>query len=282
MPRPKRTLAEVDTNTEPATTAKKALTGRGRAKGKENDVPVTKNAPVAKSATTKSTASKAKKATSKKAKDNKTDPPVSQNAPTVEVADNGEKAKAAPANATTAVKSNDKENDGTALPKSKKSIPPSASKGATKASVSNDIHTRVLPTDQYPQNTKKAATSSKASSTAKDKNGKVSRNVDGKTWICICRPASEIAKEQYLDEDDEDTVDTCGGGKLCLCFKAADDHPEHQWIVTKKGFELMQDWMDQADRRCPDLFDMYIFNDFHGYGICEVIENMVKLPIFVA
>ncbi len=148
MPRPKRTLAEVDTNTEPATAAKKALTGRGKAKGKENEVPVTKKAPVAKAATKKSTASKAKKATNKKAKDNETDSPVSQIPPTAEVADNGEKADAAPANATAAVKPTDKKNDGIALPKSKKSIPPSTSKSATKASVSNDIHTRVLPTDQ--------------------------------------------------------------------------------------------------------------------------------------
>ena len=278
MPRPKRTLAEVDTNTEPATAAKKALTGRGKAKGKENEVPVMKKAPVVKAAAKKSTASKAKKATNKKAKDNETDSPVSQIPPTVEIADNGEKADAAPANATAAVKSTGKTSDDKALPKSKKSIPSATSKSATKASVSSDIHRRVLPTDQRSSNTRKAASSSKASSTAKDKNGKVSRNPDGKTWICICRPASEIAKEQHLDEDDEDTVDTCGGGKTCLCFKLADDHPEHKWIVTKKGFELMKEWMDQADKRCPDLFDMHIFNDFHGYGICEVIENMVNCP----
>lgn len=62
MPRPKRTLAEVDTNAEPATAPKKALTGRGKAKGKENEVPVTKKAPVARAAAKKPTASKASKA----------------------------------------------------------------------------------------------------------------------------------------------------------------------------------------------------------------------------
>ncbi|KAK0509296.1 hypothetical protein JMJ35_008667 [Cladonia borealis] len=298
MPRPKRTLAEVDTNTEPAPAAKKALTGRGKAKGKENEVPMTKKAPITRAATKKSTASKAKKAPSKKAKDNdtmsenealvtdkipvpiaatiiqnalrakkaasekakdnRTDSPVPQIAPAVEVADIGEIAEAESAKAVTAAaKSNAEKNDGVALPKSKKSVPASKSKSATKAS-----------------NTKKTATSSKASSTAKDKDGRVSRNADGKTWICICRPASETAKEQDLDPDDEDTVDTCGGGKKCLCFRAADDHPEHKWIVTKKGFELMKKWMVQADKRDPDLFDMHIFEDFYGYGICELIENM--------
>ena len=172
MPRPKRTLAEVDTNAEPATVAKKALTGRGKAKGKENEVPVTKKAPVAKAAAKKSTASKATKAPSKKAKvlvtdkipvpiaatmiqnalrakaasekakDNRTDSPVPQIAPTVEVADIGEMADAESAKAVAAaVKSNDKTNDGAALPKSNKSIQPSVPKGTTKASVSNAIHT---------------------------------------------------------------------------------------------------------------------------------------------
>ena len=83
------------------------------------------------------------------------------------------------------------------------------------------------------------------------------------------------------DEDDEDEDNTCGGAKECLCYKLADDHPEHNWIVTKKGYELMKEWLIQADKRCPDNFDMYIFNDFYGYGICEVIENMVILPIHV-
>ena len=332
MPRPKRALAEVDTNTEPATAAKKALTGRGKAKGKENEVPVTKKAPVVKAATKKPTASRAKKATSKKtkanednseripvpiaatmiqnalrakaarekAKDNGTDALISQNAPTAEVADNREEADAESAKAAAAAKSNDQPNDGIAFPKSNKSVQPSAPKVTTKASVSNHIHTRVLATDQHSQNTKKAATSSKASSkaksVAKDEDGKVSRRASGKTWICICRPSIEIEKEQRLtgddedddgeveddeDDDDEDAVDTCGG-KDCLCFKLADDHPEHKWIVTKKGFELQNEWLNQADKRCPDNFDMYIFNDFYGYGICEVIENMVILPILIA
>ena len=152
---------------------------------------------------------------------------------------------------------------------------------------------RLLLIDQHFQNTKKAATSSKApskaKSVAKDEDGKVSRRASGKTWICICRPSIEIEKEQRLieddgdeddeDEDDENAENTCGGAKECLCFKLADDHPEHNWIVTKKGYELMREWLNQADKRCPDNFDMYIFNDFYGYGICEVIENMVILPI---
>ena len=182
MPRAKRTLAEVDTNVEPAPAMKKALTGRDKAKGKENEVPVTKKAPITKAASMKSTASKAKKAPSKKAKDNeilsenevpvtdktpvplaaaiiqnaprakkaasdkakdnRTDSPVPQIAPTAEVADNGEMTGAESVKAVAAAaKFSGKTNDGIALPKSTKSIQPSAPKGTTKASVSNAIHT---------------------------------------------------------------------------------------------------------------------------------------------
>lgn len=192
MPRPKRTLAEVDTNAEPVTTAKKPMTGRGKAKGKENEVPVTKKAPVAKATTKKSIASKAKKATNKKAKDtepnsenellvtdttdripvpmaatmilnvlrakkaasekskdNETDSAVPQIAPTVEVADVGEKADVESAKAVAAAaQSNDKTNEGIALPKSTKSVPASKSKSATKVRVSNDMITIVLHADQ--------------------------------------------------------------------------------------------------------------------------------------
>ena len=181
MPRPKRTLAEVDTNAVTARAAKKPLTGRGKAKGMENEVPVTKNAPVAKAATKKPTTAKAKKAMGKKANDNEdnseripvplaaimiqnalaakkaasekakgneTDSPVSQNAPMVYVADNGKRAAAESpgAAAATAVESNDND-DGSVIPKSKKPIPPSTSKGTTKASVSYDLHTEVPPAD---------------------------------------------------------------------------------------------------------------------------------------
>ena len=182
MPRPKRTLAEVDINAVTAPVAKKPLAGRGKAKGKENEVPVTKKTPVAKAATKKPTVSKGKKAMRKKANDNEdkseriplplaaimiqnalaakkaasdqardkeTDSSVSQNAPTVEIADHGGKADAEPASAVaaTAVESNENENDGPVMPKTTKPIPPSTSKRTTTASVSNGLDTDVLPAD---------------------------------------------------------------------------------------------------------------------------------------
>ena len=123
---------------------------------------------------------------------------------------------------------------------------------------------------------------SKISTEAKDNDGRVPKDADGKTWICICRPADDVAKELDVDEDEEAVKDTCDGGKDCMCTKPAADYPEHKWVVTKHGFELMQEWNVQQAKRNQDCFDMHIFNDFNGYGTCEVIENMVRLPFLPA
>ncbi len=101
-------------------------------------------------------------------------------------------------------------------------------------------------------------------------------SADGKTWICICRPTEEIAEDLGVDEDDEAVSQACDGGNSCVCKKPADDYPEHQWIVTKKGFELTLEWQTQQAKRDQDYFDMHVFSDWSGYGICEVIENMVR------
>ena len=34
--------------------------------------------------------------------------------------------------------------------------------------------------------------------------------------------------------------------------------------------------LESAYNTNPDYHDMYIFNDFHGYGIMEVMENQVR------
>lgn len=33
----------------------------------------------------------------------------------------------------------------------------------------------------------------------------------------------------------------------------------------------------ESEKRIPDIFDMYIYNDFAGYGMAEVFENAVSI-----
>ena len=49
--------------------------------------------------------------------------------------------------------------------------------------------------------------------------------------------------------------------------------------MTKEGYELAAEWRVQRGKRDQEAFGMYIFNDWTGYGICEVIENMVLVAL---
>lgn len=48
--------------------------------------------------------------------------------------------------------------------------------------------------------------------------------------------------------------------------------------VTNDGIEKFQWMVDEQDKRDQDYHDMYIYNDFSGYGSTEMIENLVNLP----
>lgn len=97
------------------------------------------------------------------------------------------------------------------------------------------------------------------------------------SWICVCCPTSDCAAEAGIDPDDEDDTieELCGGGLKCLCRKPADEHPEHTWILTKTGFELVLTWQQDQMKREPDAFGMYVYNDFAAYGLREVMDNML-------
>jgi hypothetical protein len=100
--------------------------------------------------------------------------------------------------------------------------------------------------------------------------------------------SDEISDEDFDEDEDEDedeevTGDAdigvirprCDGGVRCMCKKPAEDYPDHKWIVTQKGFALSLEWLQQVENRHQENFDMYISNDFNGYGICEVMENIL-------
>ncbi|RPB28741.1 hypothetical protein L211DRAFT_405883 [Terfezia boudieri ATCC MYA-4762] len=49
--------------------------------------------------------------------------------------------------------------------------------------------------------------------------------------------------------------------------------PASKWFISKLGADRLRDMCEDCMKRCPDAFGMYIFNDFWGYGIIEVMEN---------
>jgi hypothetical protein len=53
-------------------------------------------------------------------------------------------------------------------------------------------------------------------------------------------------------------------------------------VITKSGIEKFINIINECNARDQDLFDMYIYNDWKGWGITEVLENLVSsLLLFV-
>lgn len=95
-------------------------------------------------------------------------------------------------------------------------------------------------------------------------------------WVRLCPAAKDESSD---DEDSEKSSEAkeqaCGHAGGCIDRAPRIADPAHQWIISKKGIELAQEWTQQQEKRCQDNYNMYIFNDWNGYGISEVIENIV-------
>lgn len=106
------------------------------------------------------------------------------------------------------------------------------------------------------------------------------------SFICICRlpfglDDDDDDDDESSDEEEDAVADKskklapCDGGKTCMCNKSAADHPEHKAVVSMAGFQKFMMQRIQADLRDPDLFEMYTFNDHAGYGVLEVVQNLL-------
>lgn len=58
-------------------------------------------------------------------------------------------------------------------------------------------------------------------------------------------------------------------------MKPSAEHPEHIWIVTEAGMRKLTSFQDLMSTRSPDNMGMYTFNDHYGYGIVELVENLM-------
>lgn len=51
---------------------------------------------------------------------------------------------------------------------------------------------------------------------------------------------------------------------------------EKGYPITKAGFEKFIYMNKEQYNRDPENFNMYIYNDWAGYGVTEVLENLVS------
>ncbi|OAR02135.1 hypothetical protein LLEC1_07301 [Akanthomyces lecanii] len=104
---------------------------------------------------------------------------------------------------------------------------------------------------------------------------------------CFCTPRFERSAARDSEDEDEDGDEDedkdkqvtnqpkCDGGKTCLCKKNAVDHPDHPWALSMAGEQLYLSQFILASLRDPDNFSMYTYNDHFGYGLIEMLQNMI-------
>ena len=99
------------------------------------------------------------------------------------------------------------------------------------------------------------------------------------TWICVC--PSALDRGSTLDINPSDSIadlvfgETVCGRPKCMCLKAAEDHLDHKWVMTRAGYDLHKEWEQEKTNRDQDSFGLYIYGHFDAYGLSELMQNMV-------
>lgn len=106
------------------------------------------------------------------------------------------------------------------------------------------------------------------------------------TFECSCTPVFERSgpgADEDEDEDEDEEGDNekaagqakCDDGKTCMCRKKPEDHPDHAWSMTEAGRHKYLSQYIHATLRNPDNFNMYTYNDHFGYGLIEMLQNLL-------
>lgn len=95
-------------------------------------------------------------------------------------------------------------------------------------------------------------------------------------FVTICRTEWDLRTERRMNSDGDAIENQCDGGDSYYCGKPAAENPEHTWVLSEAGIKATRACIQDAANRFPDNFDMYIYNDFEGYGQFEMLENVVS------
>lgn len=102
-------------------------------------------------------------------------------------------------------------------------------------------------------------------------------------YICMKRPQHDWETENNTAEeamDEEELEEKIEAEEAEYKHdQPASERPDHKWIIMRKGWMKLCDASQQGTFRCPDMFNMYVYNDFEGYGQLEVIENAIAAYI---
>jgi hypothetical protein len=59
-------------------------------------------------------------------------------------------------------------------------------------------------------------------------------------------------------------------------------HKRHKWVMMYDGLPKKESWDRKAKYCDPDNFGMIMYTDWRGWGMQEIVENMVSRWTFIA
>lgn len=87
-------------------------------------------------------------------------------------------------------------------------------------------------------------------------------------------------EDQHRGHDEDKMMDSYGKMLDKLqpdLFKPIEEKPNHKWPLMPGTLLQYVDGIYASNNRNPDMFNMYIYNDYQGYGLHEVVENFVSI-----
>jgi hypothetical protein len=70
-------------------------------------------------------------------------------------------------------------------------------------------------------------------------------------------------------------ADSIPGADDATTLKPASEHPREKWIFTNAGVAKWIALKHGTTVRDPDNFEMHVYNDFFGYAVMELVENLL-------
>lgn len=97
-------------------------------------------------------------------------------------------------------------------------------------------------------------------------------------YICIPNPENGDSDEEEDGDGDEEEEEKSNqedpnGPKF---GDSPEQHPGYKWIITRAVHDLLIKYNIDADLRDQDLIGCYFYNDFTGYGLHEVVDNIMQ------
>jgi hypothetical protein len=109
------------------------------------------------------------------------------------------------------------------------------------------------------------------------------------SYVCVHRPFFDVEAQNWVTwtedpsshlSEKKDVVERlykpCYEQSKKIYKAPASEHPEHKWVMMW-GAWLKADVLSRKAKYCdPDAFGMYLYNDWQGWGMQEIGENMVR------